>query len=1023
MVTQINELRVIMDTSSYEAGTKTIVTASAQAEAAQKSLTATVQDSSVKISQAGDWVEKLKRKYVDGYASAQMFAREIDNISRAVDIGRLKGAELSSALDGVIRKYGMTADVTQMVTKSQIELAHAAELANQRFLQQKNISPANGNAVITNRSSVSSSVNQFNTANIAAQFQDIAITSAMGMNPLQIALQQGMQLSAVMGPMGAAGAVRSLGAAFASLVNPVSLLTIGFVAAGAAAIQYFTSAESGSQKSASFLEKQNDAIRAAAQAWGTAAPALQAYVDQMERAKNIELGRTAYDTLASREFDGLSEKMAGLGQQFSAALRSMGQVQASPAAISEFRDTFADLQRKLSDGTATIFDVQRAERLLADTLQSTGTKEVRTFATEFDKITASLDRAAESAARTRQEFISLVAGGTSVQDIVENNRVTIGDRTYPASAFIPRNPGVPTARPNDLESEMEASGKGNVIVPELPKVGSLSDSVAASQSNIVAQIQARQQLFQTQQTQLEQLQLEAQLIGSTASERARATAALQAEQQLRQQGINILSQEGQAYRDNAVAMAEARVQIERSQAAYASYQQAGSSAIDALTASTGTLQDRLKNAANAMLSWVTQMALANPLKNAMFGTNLPTLADLGKPQVPAGLTPTSTASMMVTAGTVMINGGVMGGQFPSIPGAVPGATTTNGTLSSVLGIPANTNGVRPDLMPGGLVNSPVPLAADPTTRALMYRQAISQIESGSYSGNYSAIGPMTRTGDQAYGRYQVMGANIPSWTQQHYGQRLTPSQYLANPSAQDAVFDGEFGSYVSKYGEGPAATKWFTGSHIARGASDINGTTDYKYASQFNSNMQKLSQTTSVASKDIGTLGDTSSKVGTQITDSLGKLATPAATPAVPAVAPATTTASGGNIFSSLFGGIFKLFGFADGTPFSPGGVAMVGERGPEIVNLPRGSQVIPNHRMGDAMGAAGGTRSSGGRMKVDVGVSVDKNGNLEAWVRNISDTSAANATRAGFAAYDEVLPSRIEAYRMNPDNRGGLAA
>ena len=34
--------------------------------------------------------------------------------------------------------------------------------------------------------------------------------------------------------------------------------------------------------------------------------------------------------------------------------------------------------------------------------------------------------------------------------------------------------------------------------------------------------------------------------------------------------------------------------------------------------------------------------------------------------------------------------------------------------------------------------------------------------------------------------------------------------------------------------------------------------------------------------------------------------------------------------------------GFATGTNFAPGGWAMVGERGPELVNLPRGSQVLP---------------------------------------------------------------------------------
>jgi hypothetical protein len=35
--------------------------------------------------------------------------------------------------------------------------------------------------------------------------------------------------------------------------------------------------------------------------------------------------------------------------------------------------------------------------------------------------------------------------------------------------------------------------------------------------------------------------------------------------------------------------------------------------------------------------------------------------------------------------------------------------------------------------------------------------------------------------------------------------------------------------------------------------------------------------------------------------------------------------------------------GYASGTNFAPGGLAVVGERGPEVINLPRGSRVTPN--------------------------------------------------------------------------------
>lgn len=49
----------------------------------------------------------------------------------------------------------------------------------------------------------------------------------------------------------------------------------------------------------------------------------------------------------------------------------------------------------------------------------------------------------------------------------------------------------------------------------------------------------------------------------------------------------------------------------------------------------------------------------------------------------------------------------------------------------------------------------------------------------------------------------------------------------------------------------------------------------------------------------------------------------------------------------------FSIPGFAGGTDFAPGGIALVGEDGPELVNLRRGSQVIPNHELG-SMGAGG---------------------------------------------------------------------
>lgn len=117
----------------------------------------------------------------------------------------------------------------------------------------------------------------------------------------------------------------------------------------------------------------------------------------------------------------------------------------------------------------------------------------------------------------------------------------------------------------------------------------------------------------------------------------------------------------------------------------------------------------------------------------------------------------------------------------------------------------------------------------------LYQNAIKSIESS--GGNYGLLGPVTNSGDRAYGAYQVMGANIPEWTKKHLGQSMTPEEFLANKEAQDAVFNGQFGSYVNKYGNPQdAASAWFTGGPMSTGANkrDILGTSGSGYVGKFN---------------------------------------------------------------------------------------------------------------------------------------------------------------------------------------------
>lgn len=116
-----------------------------------------------------------------------------------------------------------------------------------------------------------------NTGNIAAQFQDIGVTSAMGMSPLLIALQQGTQLSAVFAQSGGS-ALATVKAAFVSILNPTALLTIALVAGAAALIQWAMSAFSAS-RDADKLSKAIEDTKITTYAFSDAQSALGGVID------------------------------------------------------------------------------------------------------------------------------------------------------------------------------------------------------------------------------------------------------------------------------------------------------------------------------------------------------------------------------------------------------------------------------------------------------------------------------------------------------------------------------------------------------------------------------------------------------------------------------------------------------------------------------------------------------------------------------------------------------------------------
>ena len=242
------------------------------------------------------------------------------------------------------------------------------------------------------------------TGNLAAQFQDIGVQLAGGQSPFLIALQQGGQISQVLGPAGARGAVAALAGAFASLVSPVSLATIGIIAAGGAAFQYFSTLGDG-EKSAEELQKQADQIGQVARKWGDAVPALQAYVAELERAKTTEGLKESGEVLRAEAYESAREQVEGMANAL-VVLRGDLELLAGPeqvATISELQSAFDELQSKVEDNSATSEDAERVVDAL-NRVMGLGAPTAEEFAASVGVLAGALGTAADEAARAQSQI-------------------------------------------------------------------------------------------------------------------------------------------------------------------------------------------------------------------------------------------------------------------------------------------------------------------------------------------------------------------------------------------------------------------------------------------------------------------------------------------------------------------------------------------------------------------------------------------------------------------------------------------
>lgn len=205
------------------------------------------------------------------------------------------------------------------------------------------------------------------TANIAAQFQDIAVQLQSGQSPLTIALQQGTQLSAALGTgQGLRGVLGALAGGFTALLNPVSLVTIATIALGGAAVQYFATLINDGRVSEETLKKQNDLIHDIASKWGEVVPALKEYVEKLDATENATKASEAQAALVGRAWQESRDSVRQFQIDIASLMEDLMAVGAPEAGVLELQRAFGDLNAKVKDGTATVEDANRVTAALSD---------------------------------------------------------------------------------------------------------------------------------------------------------------------------------------------------------------------------------------------------------------------------------------------------------------------------------------------------------------------------------------------------------------------------------------------------------------------------------------------------------------------------------------------------------------------------------------------------------------------------------------------------------------------------------
>lgn len=384
-------------------------------------------------------------------------------------------------------------------------------------------------------------------SNLSAQIADLGVQIAGGGSPFMAMIQQGPQIADILGGRGLTGIVAGVGQGLMSLVNPVTLFLAGITAAGYAASALFDAISGGAEDAKLSLEEQAELISRVAQKYGEATPAITAYSEALRQKKEIEERNSAVDVLNDKAFDIPRERVSDLNGRVAAVLGSLGmsgdpQVQ---KALDPVIASIGTLKQKMDEGTASAADAQRVSSALADLYKTRALPEVKELAAGYADLAAQTRKANEQQAANERDR-PFQSGGP-----LRRGRYDPSTPDLPGTASIP-SPRLDPLLHGDAEKTENAEAERYASIIQAAgrrpnDIERLDDEASAT-----AKVASRTELLlASQRDRLELLRAEVGAAGQSEEARRGLIAGLETEQKIRSLGIPLYGEEANAMRANS----------------------------------------------------------------------------------------------------------------------------------------------------------------------------------------------------------------------------------------------------------------------------------------------------------------------------------------------------------------------------------------------------------------------------------------------------------------------------------------